>query len=153
MSVCFVVLPAAVAASWPILSGLISAACTAAGFRALKAPTKEREVQRESTREESVEFEVSSARVEELGAVAALNLTDGHITATFCQDERGQCKLHVQGNKSQQELIATGRALMQRVRQQLAYHRVMEELKRKGYTVVQEEVAADESIRLRVRSW
>jgi len=153
MSVCFVVVPAAVAVSWPILSGLISAACTAAGFRALKAPTQEHEVESESSREESVEFEVASARAAEIGAMQALNLTDGEITATFCQDERGQCKLHVQGPKSQQELIATGRALMQRVRQQLAYHRVMEELKRKGYTVVQEQVAADESIRLRVRSW
>jgi len=153
MSVCFVVVPAAVAVGWPILSGLISAACTAAGFRALKASAQTREEEAVAAHAESVEFDLASARAAEVGELGALNMTNGEITATFYQDERGQCKLHVQGNKSQQELIEAGRALMQRVRQQIAYHRVMEELKSRGYTVVQEQVASDESIRLRVRSW
>jgi len=153
MSVCFIVVPAAVAASWPVLSGIISAACTAAGFKALKASVPMSEDASVAPRGEAVEFEVASARAAEVGQMQTLQVTDGAVTATFYQDERGQCKLHVEGDRSQRELIEIGRGLMQRVRQQLAYQRVMEELKRQGYTVVQEQVAADESIRLRVRSW
>jgi len=154
MSVCFVVVPAAVAASWPILSAVISAAATAAGFRALKtASAKETAAEASKATTESVELELAAARVKDLDAMDSMTMTDGSVVATFYQDELGQCKLHVEGNKSQQELIETGRTLLQRVRQQLAYHRVVEEMKQRGYTIVEEQVAADQSIRLKVRSW
>lgn len=154
MSVCFVVVPAAVAASWPILSAVISAAATAAGFRALKtASSKETAAEASKATTESVELELAAARVKDLDAMDSMTMTDGSVVATFYQDELGQCKLHVEGNKSQQELIETGRTLLQRVRQQLAYHRVVEEMKQRGYTIVEEQVAADQSIRLKVRSW
>ena len=155
MSVCFVVVPAAVAASWPILSAVISAAATAAGFRALKTASEKETVAAEGSTAttESVELELAAARVKDLDAMDSMTMTDGSVVATFYQDELGQCKLHVEGNKSQQELIETGRTLLQRVRQQLAYHRVVEEMKQRGYTIVEEQVAADQSIRLKVRSW
>jgi len=152
MSVCFVVVPAAVAVAWPILSGAISAACAAMGFGAVKASSQQTAAEPRITRERSVEFELAAARAQELGS-ESITLSDGEVTAQFYRDEHGQCKLHVSGTKSEQELIEVGRTLLQRVRQQLTYQRVMDGLKQKGYTVVEEQVANDQSIRLRVRSW
>jgi hypothetical protein len=152
MSVCFVVVPAAVAVAWPILTGAISAACAALGFRGVRPASQEVATEVGAEREREVEFELAAARAQEIGS-EPLTLSDGEVTARFYRDEHGQCKLHVGGKKSEQELIETGRTLLQRVRQQLTYQRVMDELKQKGYTVVEEQVANDQSIRLRVRSW
>jgi hypothetical protein len=51
------------------------------------------------------------------------------------------------------ELEAAGRELMDRVRQQFAYAKVMEELEARGFDVVQEQVEATGAIRVRVRRW
>jgi hypothetical protein len=53
-------------------------------------------------------------------------------------------------NKSEEELTATGRDLLGRVTQQYAYNKTMQQLKKQGFTVTNEEVAADQSIRIRV---
>ena len=152
MSVCFIVVPAAVAVGWPVLTGVISAACAAMGFHGVQATSQQGATPLVAEREQGVEFELAAARAQELGS-ESLTLSDGEVKAVFYRDERGQCKLHVGGKKSEPELIEIGRTLLQRVRQQLTYQRVMDELKQKGYTVVEEQVASDQSIRLRVRSW
>ena len=43
--------------------------------------------------------------------------------------------------------------MLRRVRQQFAYAKVMAELEARGFDVVQEQVEADQSIRIRVRRW
>jgi hypothetical protein len=42
---------------------------------------------------------------------------------------------------------------MRRVTQRYAYHKVLGEVRRQGYTLVEEESQADQSIRLVVRKW
>lgn len=42
---------------------------------------------------------------------------------------------------------------VQAVKQRYAYHKVMAEIKKKGYTLEQEEETEDKQIRIRVRSW
>jgi hypothetical protein len=49
------------------------------------------------------------------------------------------------------ELEAAGREVMDRVRQQYAYAKVMSELEERGFQVVDQEVQANRSIRIRVR--
>lgn len=42
---------------------------------------------------------------------------------------------------------------IQQIKQRYAYHKVMAEIKKKGYTMQEEEQTEDNQIRIRVRSW
>ena len=76
------------------------------------------------------------------------------VRATFRRDGRGQCTVHLTGvGHSHEQLESAGMELMDRVRQQYAYARVMDELEQRGFDVVQEQVEADQSIRVSVRRW
>lgn len=45
------------------------------------------------------------------------------------------------------------RRFMDRIHQRYAYHKVLTEVRRKGFTVAQEETTADNTIKLVVRKW
>lgn len=84
----------------------------------------------------------------------AFTLERDGLSATFRMDGRGQCTVHVGGvGKSDRELEEAGRELMDRVRQQFAYAKVMGELEGRGFEVVAQEVDVDNAIRVRVRRW
>jgi len=154
MSVVFVVVPV-VAGGWPVISTAILAASAALGYRAVQ-----------SLEENAAGIAVERARGLDLimgeSQVMADTLERGEsftveregITATFRRDGRGQCTVHVSGSgRTDSELEAAGRELMDRVRQQFAYAKVMAELETRGFDVVQEQVEADQSIRIRLRRW
>src|SRR3954452_3727179 len=154
MSVVFVVVPV-VAGGWPVISTAILAASAALGYRAVQ-----------SLEENAAGIAVEGARGLDLimgeRQVMADTLERGEsftveregITATFRRDGRGQCTVHVSGSgRTDAELEAAGRELMDRVRQQFAYAKVMAELETRGFDVVQEQVEADQSIRIRLRRW
>ena len=62
--------------------------------------------------------------------------------------------MRVEGKgKTDAELEALGRDLINRVAQQYAYQKLSAELKKKGYSFVQENVEEDNTIRLTVRRW
>jgi hypothetical protein len=158
MSVVFVVVPV-LAGGWPAISAAILAASAAMGYRAVQSL------------EDRVAMGVAIERaggagtvqlVMEDSQVVADTLARGEsftvqregITATFRRDGRGRCTVHLSGEgKAEAELEAAGRELMDRVRQQFAYAKVMAELEARGFDVVQEQVEADQSIRIRVRRW
>jgi hypothetical protein len=54
---------------------------------------------------------------------------------------------------SRKELRALGEELSQRVVQQYVYKKVMDEMRARGFNVVEEEINEDRSIRLKVRHW
>jgi predicted phosphoribosyltransferase len=56
-------------------------------------------------------------------------------------------------NQSRSELRRLGQELIDRVTQQYVYHRVVTELKARNMTIVDEEVAEDRTVKIRVRSW
>lgn len=73
------------------------------------------------------------------------------VTATFSRAADGRCTVHVRGEKkTDQELQTIGKELVGRVTQQYAYNKVVSELKSQGFTVTNEEVANDQSIRIQV---
>lgn len=47
----------------------------------------------------------------------------------------------------------TEKEFVSAVKQRYAYHKVMQEIRKKGYTLAEEEVTEDNHIRIRVRSW
>jgi hypothetical protein len=54
---------------------------------------------------------------------------------------------------SKAELKRLGEELIGRVTQQYVYHKVVTELKQRNMAIVNEEVTADRTVKIRVRNW
>ena len=157
MSVVFVVIPV-VAGSWPLISAAIVAAGAAMGYQAARQAeaglAKEIAGGRAAPAGVSLVMENSQVVSETLLRGEAFTLERGGLTATFRMDGRGQCTVHVSGaGHSDRALEEAGRDLMDRVRQQFAYAKVMGELEERGFEVIAQEVDVDNAIRVRVRRW
>ena len=75
------------------------------------------------------------------------------ITATFSRDARGALKLCMEGTgHTKSQLKQIGQELIDRVTQQYVYHRVVSELKERNMNIVNEEVASDRTVTIRVRN-
>lgn len=157
MSCMFVVVPVVVG-GWPIISAAIIAAGAGMGYRAVR--NMERGMEGYET-DEATDLGMRSVKLvmEDSQVVAdtlmrgeSFSMERGDITAKFRIDGRGACTVHIEGRgQSNAQLEAAGRELMDRVRQQFAYAKVMAELEERGFQVVQQEVEENQSIRIRVR--
>ncbi|BDI31699.1 hypothetical protein CCAX7_37500 [Capsulimonas corticalis] len=166
MSVVFVVAPI-VAGSWPVISAAILAAGAAMGYHAAANANEQLRRQEEagcgnllysevSPVQRSVKLVMDDSEIlmETLMRGESFAMEREGLTATFRVDGRGQCTVHVSGEgRSEMELQEAGYSLMDRVRQQFAYSKVMAELEERGFDVTQQEVRADQSIRIQVRRW
>jgi hypothetical protein len=159
MSVCFVVVPVivvpAVATAWPVISAAVIAAGASMGYRAVTRAERGLENQNKSM---AFQNDVQMTMLESEVVAAAFSrgesfsLERDGIIATFRIDGRGACQVHLSGeNKSNAELEKAGIALMDRVRQQYAYAKVMQEMETRGFQVTSQEVEENNSIRIRVR--
>jgi hypothetical protein len=154
MSVCFVVVPVVVGA-WPMISAAVVAAGASMGYRAVTLAERELE---NYSKNLSFQSDVQMTMPDSEVVAAAFSrgesfsLERDGITATFRIDGRGACQVHLSGeNKSHAELEKAGSELMDRVRQQYAYAKVMQEMETRGFQVMQQEVEENNSIRIRVR--
>jgi Protein of unknown function (DUF1257) len=148
-----------VVAAWPAFSAVVAAAATSLGYSVVaesvdrvnqelrgKAQSKDRKVQLEIANSELVTGQLERDR--------RISVTRGGVTVTFSRDARGRAEVCVTGTgETDEALRAFGEELSQRVVQQYVYQRVMDELRAHQFTVVEEEVEADQSIRLKVRRW
>lgn len=157
MSVCFVVLPVMTAA-WPMIAAAVAAGSAGLGYKLVSELEQEAlalsAVPQSLDRGVNLVMEHSEVMADAMTRGESLAVEREGIRATFRRDGRGQCTVHLTGaGKSHEELQAAGLELMDRVRQQYAYARVMDELEQRGFDVVQEQVEADQSIRVSVRRW
>jgi len=139
-----------VIASWPVISAAIVGAAAAMGF-AVHGPEVQEEEQRRTV---GVETEVENSEVvaENLAPDQKIVVTRDDLVVTVAPDERGRCTVCVTGKRhSDTELRRIGEEVAGRVVQQFAYNKLLTELKRRNYSVVDEQVLSDESVRLRVR--
>jgi hypothetical protein len=161
MSVCFVVIPL-VAGSWPMISAAIVAAGAAMGYTAVShmeraiegqelldmSDTSSQSIQR------SVQLVMTDSQVvsDTLQRGESFALQNGAIRAEFHVDGRGACQVHISGQGvSEVQLETAGRELMDRVRQQFAYAKIMEELEGRGFAVQNQQVDESGSIRISVQ--
>lgn len=151
MSVVMVIAPL-VTASWPIISTAACSAATSFGFSLLKQGYDERPQERSS--EETVELEIENSSVfkESLKNEQKLEFKKDDLTMTFYADEHGRYMLRIKGNKKTKvQLQQIGKEMMHRFTQQFAYHKVVSELKQKGYAVATEEMLENKTVRVVVR--
>jgi hypothetical protein len=152
MSSILVVTPLVVA-SWPLLSAAITAAVGTMGFAAAQNQgPRVRQMIDPKTRAE-IELEDSEILAGTAGSGEQMVVERDGIRAIFSRDARGALKLCIEGSgQSKAELKRIGEALVGRVTQQYAYHRLVSELKDRRMTILQERVGDDQAIHIRVRS-
>ncbi len=155
MSVVFVVTPMVVA-GWPLLCGAIAAAAGSLGYSALKREHAMCDSSTERDLESSVEIPIEDSQViaDSMARESEFSIAKDGVRATFSRLADGRCTVHVAGkDHTDAELESIGRDLVGRVTQQYAYNRVVSELKAQGFTVTNEEVAKDQSIRIQVSKY
>jgi hypothetical protein len=147
-SVC--ILTPIVIGSWPAISAAVLGAAGAMGFTLAGVEIEPMRAQEKHT----VETEVPHSEVvaETLARGERLVIQKDGVTIQFGVDDRGKCTVCVHGEgRSKGELRRIGDEVAGRIVQQFAYHKLVTELKNRGYRIDQESVQKDQSIQLRVR--
>ena len=152
MSVVFVVIPA-VSAGWPAIAAAVGAGCAVLGYSARRLSQSRGVESAERSTRQHIELEMANAQVigSALSREQSIQVEKDGIVATFSKDARGNLSLHVDGERSREELASIGRQLLNQVRQQYACEKVKSELLSRGFTLVDEHVDEHGSIRLSVR--
>src|SRR5262245_1764532 len=135
------VLTPLVISAWPAVAAAIMGAAASMGF-ATATPTLDEETSRTTTVE--TEIENSEVVAEQMNRGEKVVLTKGDVTVEFGRDNRGACMVCVSGkNHSEKDLHKIGEEIAGRVVQQYAYNKLMTELKKRNYSVVDEKVLQD----------
>jgi hypothetical protein len=135
------------------MSAAITAAIGTMGFAA--AQNKGPRVRQIAGSKASAEIELEDSEIlaGSAGTGEQMVVERDGIRAIFSRDARGALKLCVEGSgQSKAELKQIGEALVGRVAQQYAYHRLVSELKDRQMTILEERVSADQAIHIRVRN-
>jgi hypothetical protein len=150
---CVVVIAPVLIASWPVMTAAVTAAVGSMGF-ALARNARTQATRSQGTARTKAEIEVENSEVLGEGhSDETLVVEREGIRATFSRDARGALKVCMEGEgHSKEELKRLGQELVERVTQQYVYHRVVTELKQRNMNIVDEEVAADRTVTLRVRN-
>ncbi len=153
MSTVFVVTPIVVA-HWPVITAAITAAVSSMGYAIARDGVEAvRRVSTTETNRTEIEVENSEILSDSAGTSEEMVVEKDGIKATFSRDARGQLRVCMEGKGySKSELKRIGEELIGRVTQQYVYHRVVTELKQRQMAIVHEEVAADRTVRIRVRN-
>ena len=154
---CVCILTPVVIAAWPAFSAAVVAAATSLGYQ-LAAETvnlnKASKTSQKGAGNVQLEIENSEVVTTQLGRDQRIAVTKDGVTVTFSRDERGKASLCVAGEgRNKEELEAMGRELSQAVVQQYVYRKLMDEMRTRGFNVIEEETNVDRSIRLKVRHW
>ena len=145
-----------VIAAWPAFSAAVVAAATSLGYQIASdaAAMKNTPGPQKSSRNVQLEIENSEVVTNQLGRDQRIVVTKGDITIAFARDARGKASLCVSGEgHDKEELKALGEELSQAVVQQYVYQKLMDEMRARGFNIVEEETHSDRSIHLRVRHW
>ena len=152
---CVCILAPVVVAAWPAFSAAVVAAATSLGYQVVsEAKNSLTAVAPAGTNRVDLEVPNSELVTGQLGRDQRISVTRNGVTVTFSRDARNKAALCVTGTgQSEEELRALGEELSGSVVQHYVYQRLMEEMQRKGFTVVEQETDARRAIRIKVRNW
>jgi hypothetical protein len=150
-----VVVTPLIIAGWPVITAAVTAAIGSMGFTvatANSAPVAATTKTKTKTRAE-IDVEDSEVLHEAASAGSEMVVEREGVRVIFSRDARGALKLCVEGEgHSKSELKRIGEELLGRVTQQYVYHRVVTELQERNMTIVDEQVGADRTVKIRVRN-
>jgi len=157
MSAVLILTPLIVGGGWPAISAAAAGAAVALGL-SVRATAKEGIALAEDgvAVKESVEVEVKNSEIVENVATdqQIVLQAKGGVEIRVKRDARGRCVVCASGKgKTKAELRQFAQRFTDRMTQCFVYNRVMTELKAKGFQVMSEERAKDETVNIRVRQW
>ena len=153
MSTVMVITPILIA-NWPAITAAVAAAVGAMGFASIQEGEITSCISSTTRNREEIEVEDSEILEAAAGTGEEIVVERDGVRATFSRDARGALRLCMEGGGlSKAQLRKLGEELIGRVTQQYAYHRVVTELKQRNMTVVDEQVTADQTVKIRVRNW
>ena len=154
---CVCILTPVVIAAWPAFSAAVVAAAGSLGYTVVQEGIQQgqtSQVSETGERRVNLEIEQSEIVTNQLGRDQRIRVTRGGVTATFSRDARGKAAICVTGpGFSDEELRVIGEELSRRVVQKYVHRRLMDEIRARQFVVVEEEVDANNAIRLKVRHW
>ena len=145
-----------VVAAWPAFSAAIVAAATSLGYQVASETAKQARAHPHAKVNSVVNLEIARSEVvtNQLGRDQRLSVTREGVTITFSRDSRGKASLSVVGEgHSAESLRVLGEELSQAVVQKYVYQKITDEMRARGFVLVEEETTADRSIHLKVRHW
>ena len=157
MSAILILTPLVVGGGWTAISAAAVGAAVALGLT-VRATAKEEiaAAEEEVAVKNMVEVEVKNSEVLQNVATEqqiVLQAKDG-VELRVKRDARGRCVVCASGaGKTKAELQAFAERFTEKMTQCFVYNRVMTELKAKGFQVMSEERAEDETVNIRVRRW
>ncbi len=149
------ILAPVVIVAWPGFTAAVIAAAASLGYEVATEKINNRR-QTEETAPETVTLEIENSEVvtNQLGRDQRITVCREGVSITFSRDARGQASLCVSGEGHDAETLRTlGQELSQAVVQQYVYQKIMDEMRARGFAVVEETTNEDRSIRLKVRHW
>jgi hypothetical protein len=154
MSSCVIVTPLIIA-GWPVITAAVTAACGSLGYSIVAAPTVAQTAAAAAKTRTRAEIDIEDSEVlQESASVGGEMVVERNgVRAVFSRDARGALKLCVEGDgHSKSELKKFGEELIGRVTQQYAYHKIVTELQQRNMSIVDEEISADRTVKIRVRN-
>ena len=148
-----IVLAPLIVAGWPAITAAVTAAVATMGFSMARAGVAN---QQYASTESRTEIEVENSEVLQgaAGTGQEIVVERDSVRATFTRDPRGALKICMEGKGySKSDLKKIGEELLGRVTQQYVYHRIVTELKDRNMSIVDEEVAKDRTVKIRVRNF
>ena len=152
---CVCILTPVVIAAWPAFSAAVVAAAASLGYTIVEEGVKQSQTGKVAeTGKVTLEIEQSEIVTNQLGRDQRIKVMRGDVTVVFSRDARGKASICVTGpSHTDVELRAIGEELSQRVVQKYVHRRLMDEIRTRGFNVVEEEVDENNAIRLKVRHW
>jgi hypothetical protein len=152
---CVCILTPVVIAAWPAFSAAVVAAAASLGYTIVEEGVKQSQTGNISeTGKVTLEIEQSEIVTNQLGRDQRIKAMRGDVTVVFSRDARGKASVCVTGSAhTDEELRVIGEELSQRVVQKYVHRRLMDEIRTRGFNVVEEEVDENNAIRLKVRHW
>lgn len=150
------VLAPVVIAAWPAFSAAVVAAAGSLGYQIASETAKAGQADTEEDRSAAVNLKIPRSEVvtNQLGRGQRISVTREGITVTFSRDERGRASLCVNGSgQTREALRALGEELSGAIVQQYVHQKILDEMRARGFVVVEEETSVDRAIHLRVRHW
>jgi hypothetical protein len=148
-----IVITPLIIAGWPAITAAVTAAVGSLGFTLAQGGGAPLTARADATTRCEVDVEDSEILEASAGSGEELVVEKEGIRAVFSRDARGALKLSLEGkNMTKGQLKQLGDELVGRVTQQYAYHRIVSELKGRNMAIVDEEVQADRTVKIRVRS-
>jgi hypothetical protein len=151
------ILTPVVVAAWPIFTAAVAAAATSLGYTVVaESMDKLGQATNEKNVAKQVELQIANTELVtgQLGRDQRITVSRNDVTVTFSRDARGRAQVCVNGaGQPEEALRALGQELSQSVVQHYVYRKLIDECRARQFIIVEEEVEADKSIRLKVRQW